>query len=267
MDAYSRTVARIELFSSREISEKSSCGHATGFLFRHNNELFLITNWHVVTGTDPTNLAPVVCGPRPEALTLEYKQSVGANGVPTVGAATITNVLSPLYLYQRSTPVWFEHITRQNVDVVALSLATVNPDAFFNLPVNEVDQDRGFDVTLGMDCFVLGYPQGMLGPGSTPIWKRGSIASEPMYDYRGKLGFLIDTATREGMSGAPVIARHSGVVKQGPVSVIGTATKFIGIYSGRIGTDPIEVQLGMVWRKEVLNDILSKETTGFNPWR
>jgi len=55
---------------------------------------------------------------------------------------------------------------------------------------------------------VLGYPEGMIGPGRSPIWKRGSMASEPKYNWRDKPGFLIDTATRNGMSGAPVVARH-----------------------------------------------------------
>src|SRR4051812_28778574 len=89
-------------------------------------------------------------------------------------------------------------------------------------------------------CFVLGYPEGMIGPGRTPIWKRGSIASEPGYNWRDKPSFLIDTATRNGMSGAPVVARHSGVLNLGlgpglsRDSIIGTVTKFVGIYSGRI---------------------------------
>ena len=33
-----------------------------------------------------------------------------------------------------------------------------------------------------------------------------------------------------------------------PDATIGSVKKFIGIYSGRLGDGPIEVQLGMVWR-------------------
>jgi hypothetical protein len=114
----------------------------------------------------------------------------------------------------------------------------------------------------------------MFGPGRTPIWKRGSVASEPDYNWRDKPAFLIDTATREGMSGSPVIARHSSVLlttgSDGAVendSVIGTMTKFAGIYSGRIGEDEMGVQLGLVWKPEVLKDIVSEKTRGMNPYR
>jgi hypothetical protein len=44
-------------------------------------------------------------------------------------------------------------------------------------------------------------------------------------------------------------------------------TKFAGIYSGRIGDDVLGVQLGVVWRSEVLDDVLSQKTGGMNPYR
>lgn len=49
--------------------------------------------------------------------------------------------------------------------------------------------------------------------------------------------------------------------------MIGTVTKFVGIYSGRIGDDPLGLQLGVVWRADVLNNILSLQTRGMNPFR
>jgi hypothetical protein len=75
------------------------------------------------------------------------------------------------------------------------------------------------------------------------------------------------------MSGSPVIARHSGILLTDPsggigsASLIGTMTKFAGIYSGRIGEDEMGVQLGLVWKPEVLDDIQSENTRGMNPFR
>jgi len=48
------------------------------------------------------------------------------------------------------------------------------------------------------------------------------------------------------MSGSPVVARHSGILtgpdgKFGGDSMIGTTTKFTGIYSGRLGEDEMGV--------------------------
>ncbi len=80
----------------------------------------------------------------------------------------------------------------------------------------------------------------------------------------GRPSFLIDTATREGMSGSPVVhvdrsaaLEFSGVVKPG------RTIRFVGVYSGRhIGKKEIEAQLGVVWRQEVINDILVARQLG-----
>jgi hypothetical protein len=160
-----------------------------------------------------------------------------------------------------------------DIDVVSLKLDRSRlGENFGNLAINSVGQESRLAPYAGMDCFVLGFPEGMNGPGLTPIWKRGSIATEPLYDFRGTPGFLIDTATRKGMSGSPVLARHSGVFRPGggeeptQFDVIGTVFRFVGIYSGRLGNDPMEVQLEMVWRDGVLNDITSLRTVGCNPF-
>ena len=39
----------------------------------------------------------------------------------------------------------------------------------------------------------------------TPIWKKSTIASEPDIDINNLPCFYIDSTTREGMSGAPVV--------------------------------------------------------------
>jgi hypothetical protein len=275
MDAYSKSVAPIELFG-RLGDAYESCGRATGFFYRREGDLYLITNWHVVTGVDPLTMIRLdACGILPDKLLVQYKQSTDRDGRPVPGneAVAVANFPKEIDLYNRNNTLWFEHGTRQNVDVVAIKLVANELGELANVPVNEVDQTPDLVLAPGMDCFVLGYPNGMIGPGLTPIWKRGSIASEPTYPYRNRPGFLIDTATRDGMSGSPVIARHSGLYKPSPGpglrgdEIIGTVTRFAGIYSGRIGEDEMGVQLGMVWRTDVLDDILSGRTGGVNPLR
>ena len=64
----------------------------------------------------------------------------------------------------------------------------------------------------------------MFGGAMFPIWKRGSIASEPEIPIDGKPMFYIDTATRQGMSGAPVFAQTSGF--WGPRSAGKDASKY-----------------------------------------
>jgi hypothetical protein len=105
---------------------------------------------------------------------------------------------------------------------------------------------------------VLGYP---FGPGKTglPVWKRGSIASEPDLVPHVENYLLVDTASRPGMSGSPVILRSYGThVSQGGVTLTsGSANKFIGVYSGRLHTqDPLEAQIGMVWSAVYIDEII-----------
>jgi hypothetical protein len=146
--------------------------------------MYLITNWHVVTGVDPTTMMPVDSeGPSPEYMLFYSKNAVDEQlvFVPPPGIG-IANAKIKVDMYKAGSPTWFEHNSRQNVDVVAFRLN--RPDlglAFANVPVNEVDQSPSLQAAPGMDCFVLGYPEGMIGPGLTPIWKRASIASEPAW--------------------------------------------------------------------------------------
>jgi hypothetical protein len=205
MDAYSRSVAQIELFGNHN-GQLISCGLGTGFFFKQAENLYLTTNWHVVTGVDPTTMMPVNDGPLPEALAFHYKQTADANGnpAPPATAVAIGSFSKQISLYQARHAIWYEHSTRQNVDVVALKLSQSELGHFANIPVNEVDQTSELELVAGMDCFVLGYPEGMVGPGRTPIWKRGSVASEPKYDWRNKRGFLIDTATRTRFGSRPM---------------------------------------------------------------
>lgn len=265
MDRFSLSVAQLELFGKKSGEKRS------GEWMLPGHAVQLITNWHVVTGVDPTTMQPVdPREPLPNAMRIFFKVGFTKEGGGS-GWLNTHSIDVPLYVGDEA--IWSEHSTRQNVDVVAFRLDITQFANFANQSINTLEQESRLPAYAGMDCYVLGHPEGMIGPGRTPIWKRGSIATEPDYDFRNMRGFLIDTATRSGMSGSPVIVRHSGIFNPSgaahitPDAVIGTVSKFVGIYSGRLGDDPMEVQLGMVWRAEVLEDIVTGNTKGFNPCR
>jgi hypothetical protein len=117
--------------------------------------------------------------------------------------------------------------------------------------------------------YVLGYPYDINGGKELPIWKRGSIATEPSINIDNLPKILIDTATRPGMSGSPVIYRRSGIIYKDDSmelskdTIIGTISGFLGVYSGRINAkDTLEAQLGIVWKEEVIEEILKGEVFG-----
>lgn len=118
----------------------------------------------------------------------------------------------------------------------------------------------------GDELFILGYPRGITDNSVEPIWKRATVASDPHRRWDGQSKFLVDCASREGMSGAPVISYS----KRGNVSVggmthtgSGPAAALQGIYVGRL-IDPdtkeedrlFEAQIGTVWKASVIDEII-----------
>jgi hypothetical protein len=71
-------------------------------------------------------------------------------------------------------------------------------------------------IQIGNPIFILGYPLGFSHFINTPIWKRGSITSEPHIETaESGLKVVIDATTRQGMSGAPVIMREKNALHCG----------------------------------------------------
>ena len=129
---------------------------------------------------------------------------------------------------------------------------------------------------VGETVSIVGYPFGLTGGGTFPIWKTGHIASEPDVDYQHSPVFLVDATTREGMSGSPVYRRFPGVgwrTRKGTNLIASKTvyaggsdlTRFMGVYAGRIGRitesdgELVEesAELGRVWKPEVIEQILS----------
>jgi len=115
-------------------------------------------------------------------------------------------------------------------------------------------------IAVGMEVFVLGYPFEIKMP-AYPVWKRGSIASEPVLVRQTENYMLVDTASRPGMSGAPVIRRSwtNDTLDRGVMALVDPPlNKFIGVYSGRVPTDhPHEAQVGLVWDAALIEEIIA----------
>jgi S1-C subfamily serine protease len=228
---------------------------ATGFFWQNADDFYLITNWHNVTGWDPINsrsMSPSAVQPTHIDMPLLLRANASNDGTPMA-----TRKRFDIALYDADgTPTWLEHPRFGNrVDVVAVKIASLE-EALFSRPINSLSDFVDFEPRVGDDVFVLGYPGGVDGGHELALWKRGSIASQPSVDIDQLPKLLIDTATRRGMSGSPVIVRQTGIVvprgtptNLGVLSgkeIIGHADTFLGVYSGRIGDDELGLQLGVV---------------------
>lgn len=164
-------------------------------------------------------------------------------------------------------PCWLQHqnFGKARIDVVGFAVGS-DPNLI-------TVQDHGMERLLshvGVDVFAVGYPfrnydQAM----KLPVWKRGSIATEPLHSWEDRPAFLIDAASRPGMSGSPVFRRTKGpaplVEPDGSFavkvdSIVSTA--FAGIYSGHLAAKQDEVTLSIVWHGELLDQLLSSPSSG-----
>jgi len=146
----------------------------------------------------------------------------------------------------------------RRVDVAVLTL----PPRPEGVKIYTLEQlaNAALRIEIGMEIFILGHPFAIELP-AHPVWKRGSIASEPdLTRVMRKDYMLVDTASPPGMSGAPVIRRSwtNHMVQPGVRALVDSPLdKFIGVYSGRIPTDhPYEAQIGLVWEARLIDEII-----------
>ena len=230
---------------------------ATGFLYHHKKTTFLVSNWHIFSGKEfdgeyKTELKDPN-GAIPELFTLHGTKPNNSYDIRIVNDDLL--------------PLWIKHPQKQ-VDIAAIPLSNNDIAKIRQLeiyPINELPSQEDMFIEIASDVFISGYPYGKkanTAPGFFPIFKRGSVASEPEFEfYNGRKCFIIDSTTRKGMSGSPVIqiSQDGYTTKDGSICMdCTTHYKFLGIYSGRVKEDSNqESSLGIVWDKSLIQEILA----------
>lgn len=264
MHHVSMSTCPLKMIRVSEGIEIDCSARGTGFLWLHEGQSFLITNWHNVTGVN-ADTGSLNGSFIPNGIVISLKLELENDGTKRL----IKTHDFKVDLYSAEKPLWIEHKTGRQIDCIALPLDLSDFGYLANLPINTCDFQADLGAAVGMDCFIIGYPEGLEGNARTPIWKRGSIATEPDLNHTGKPMLLVDTASRRGMSGSPVIIRHDGIhMPTGELSgdsFVGQVENFLGIYSGRIGADELGVQLGRVWKASVITEILTAGREGVHP--
>lgn len=267
--------------------------HATGFFVRTAQALLLVTNWHVVTGLDPAK--PSLVGkPSP----LYMKLTVASK------AGQLNELTLPLYDSQM-LPLWEEHPHGPAVDIVIYPLPLSLENHFSFVDIQSAVDVEEIDETVAKDVFILGYPFGKDEMKASfgedvlyffPVWKRGSIATEPAFRIDGRT-LLIDSLSRPGMSGAPVLiaqeepvmkvksTKNASIFKQLAQREIGALDamssldvddlmsgmkkrfNLLGVYSGVIGNTRLaEIALGKCWHVETLRELSANSQNGRMPF-
>ena len=251
--------------------------NATGFFYTITKDnkpemVMLVTNWHVLAGRHRDNPAQ----PLHKSGAIPNRIRVNLPLMTSSGEAIVfQEKFIGLYDGQNNAN-WYQHAQHRNkVDIGVINLRKEFADCRI-IGVNESANAYDMAIRVGAEVFILGYPMGFTHFLEMPIWKRGSIASEPIYELPENFGrIVVDATTRQGMSGAPVILRANTHYLSGSGDVVcrPNAARFIGVYASR-PTFPItprpapenedyyeedrSAEVGYVYKSGFVDDIITK---------
>lgn len=236
----------------------------TGFFYAHQNSnrsvLYLVTNYHVLTGFPP----------------LEGKPPIGDNiafqfHLSDIETGKVKTIRLPLFA-KNGKPLWIQSASCPEADLAIIPIITA---LYQNCKVYCISAEwaKGkLKVRPTTQVTLVGYPYGYYDKeNALPIWKTGSIASEPKVDFEGKPLFLVDVSAFPGMSGSPVFAISYGMyeTEEGDTTV-GGIRKFLGIYASmqmrrkekfleeilhetKVGVIDYEsLELGHIWKADLI---------------
>lgn len=259
-DPWTYAVTFLELLFEDQVLATGS-----GFFWQKEGAYYLVTNWHNLSGRDPTTKIPLsdtaALPDRVRFLEYEKGKNEPDGGLYQINVRQITLPLFADYPFQS---LWYEHpIHGSAVDVAVMPISRENVSAStLIMPAQSLESDCIKPPFVTQDVYVIGYPLGIISGLPVPIWKRATIASEPLVDPEGLPKVLVDTATRKGMSGSVAITQTFQVgpypKKDGSNSntLMAITREILGVYSGRIGASAIEAQLGIVWKTHVIDEII-----------
>lgn len=252
-------------FRLQVFANATRLGQATGFVISHQNDLYLITNRHVLSGRRLANNEYLENLRTPTHLELTY--------VDTGDSLSVAQTIVLPLIDESTTPptfLWVEHPERAEVDVAALRLDGIT----VGLPLTVLDNpplpdhpEVRLKNKVPKDVMVIGYPEDLFGgsPG-IGVWVQGIVASEPELRLHNRSHYLIDSRTAQGMSGSPVyLYQRGGTLSHhthpGLRSIIGDDGIFelAGVYSGRVSK---RTDLGFVWPQAVIIELLDNAVTG-----
>ncbi len=260
------TTPALLINGTRQVSQ------GTGFLYattqpngKDVDTLFLVTNYHVVTGNEPLSNA------RAQGDRLQFyfhaSREDPSNYFP---------VAVPLYT-KTGDPIWIQSRQFPEADVVLVPIVPALYEKGGQLSAfSEAHMQVDMKMRPTSQATLLGYPYGFFDTRNfLPVWKTGHLATEPDVDFQGQPVFLVDVSAFPGMSGAPVVGVSNGVYESENGSMMsGVQRRLLGIFSAmrmvktRASVDANgqqidtgtpapgdSLQLGYVWKAQLIADI------------
>lgn len=254
---YSRCAVRLEPLRLDEKGDATEQSKATGFFWSHNGRLLLITNKHVATGTNPNTNECLSFWPN--GINLHFfadrpRPAGGGQQKWEMGAFSATIVWNE---YELEREWVFPNDPK--IDIAITCIHWEHGD-WKPVCLNRTGVDEFFDGDVSEDVFIIGYPEGHSFERRLPLWKRGSIATDPSLDQAGLPQFYVDTIGNRGLSGSPVLLKQK-------TTLIGDSTgrtrkkfAFAGIYAGRLSDSDLGSQIGRVFKARAILELIEQIT-------
>ena len=211
---------------------------ATGFFFKRDERLFLITSRHVFVDAPSKHF--------PNRIDVE----VHTDAVNLTGAASIS-----LWLYAEGRSVWRQGSDiGGEIDVAAIEIppAVIPQNAVLRAFSPASLQPSLDEVEVGTPLLVVGFPLGFHdGVHHLPVVRQAVISSSFGVRFQGQGFFLTDARTHRGTSGAPVVMRDPNGDRDLP-------WKLLGVHSSRMDMGDrdlvIDESLGLncAWYADIL---------------
>ncbi len=164
---WTNAVTYLELKFGNQCLAKGS-----GFFWASGEQTFLVTNWHNLSGRDPSDHSPLSShGGLPDRVTFTVYRRTSepdANGYFSLEVRIIT---VPLCDNDLSNPRWFQHPSfgsKVDVAVIDVTNALRFDGAYFN-HVNVLEGDANVEPFVSQDVFIVGYPLGLVTGVPIPV--------------------------------------------------------------------------------------------------
>ena len=206
------------------VSGAREIGSATGFFYTKNNEIFLITNKHVIYGD---KFAETDAKPEIDKVKIILHTNV---------ADLTQNDTETINLFDGTKILWKEH-KQKNIDVICIPINLDRAKYHFLTVSDDVLDTAGLKLHFEK-LFIMGYPLGWSDTThNLPITRIGHLSSPFGVPFDGKPYMLGDVETHPGMSGSPVFMYLKDYISETPdgglVTNIGaTKNVLIGVFSG-----------------------------------
>ncbi len=217
---------------------------ATGFFFRRNHRIFLVTAGHVFQDEEANR--------HPDRVVLDRH-------IDTANVAATEPLTVPLHHHQR--PAWRAgEDGGGGVDVAVLPLEDANvlkgtPHRAFE--PRHIAKDEA-DVTVGTPLVIAGFPLGFRDTlHHLPVARQAALASSFGLRFQGRGFFLTDARTHRGLSGAPVVAHATRGGSRLPWRLLGVHSSRLDMASRDLAADEA-LGLNCAWYADIL-DVLTRD--------